>query len=1461
MISRRFRVLPRLHGVLSTPRRACSTSNRQAKTGGELAVDALVAAGVRTVFGIPGTHTVPIYRALEASRGSITHITTRHESGAGYGADGYARATGEMAAVCVVTGIGLTNTITPMAAALADSVPMVVIASEVPEYWRSRPNRQYSHYVPGVSEAICSSVCKRSIAVQSVHDIAPAVTEACAVARSGRPGPVHVSIPIDLLVAEAPPAAAQLGSTAAAATASSVELSPVARAQLTEAAMALDACERPVIIAGGGAVAAAAHVRLLAERLGATVLTTVAGKGVVDERHALCAGARLHHPPARDLLLERADGLLLLGTQLSPTDYWQFRHDEEVPLPLARLGGRAVHVDLDERSLEQAGLKHSHGTSILADVGVACEQLLTALPVGALDATSPAARRSAASAAAVAEAKRRSDGGEALTSTLMWDFGAAHGGGQQMLRTLGLLRAALPEGAPLVADVCRLGYTALSLYPAHSPASFLYPVGTTALGYGLPAAIGAALALRARGGGSVGSGVVAAIVGDGGLQLSVQELATAAEERLPLLLVVWNDASYGEIRRSLPAFATLTPRPDLGKLCDAYGIHHLLAEDAEGVAAALESGAVKALLAGGTDGAGVGGPVMLEVRREWDRTLEEAGAAAVEVQAVVTAPIPTEAEAEAPTPTEVPKPILGTMTFGWAQASKPVDVGVARSMVETFLRRGGREIDTARMYAEGNTEAMIGEVLASLPAPQAALALLATKANPDEERGGDGTGGLDGARLTAQIDASLGALRTPEVDLFYLHWPDGATPLQETLEATQRAYEAGRFQRLGLSNYTADEVATIHEHMSARGWVAPSVYQGMYNACTRGVEADLLPLLRERDISFAAYNPLAGGLLTGKHMHTAAEDTAEGRFANNEWYLRRYWHADYFAALVAAREACDAAQVPMAEAALRWLAHHSCLDGGRGDGIILGASSVGQLEANLEATRAGPLPEAVTAAWDVAWEVARASAPVYAGYGHSGGGGRGEGSGGGDASGGGGASNATAVGGGAQLSWQVRRAEVANGGGQLDLSFADGRCFRVHAAWLHDSSPANFTDSYVRRDAAAVLRAPEQLATSAVASADGAELTVRFGSGEEHSYDAAWLAAAAPYVGRSLCGARTREIDGMGNLLDEIAREPWGADHAVASFDAEELMASDAANIDFLETMARHGVCTIHNVGAPDSLDQDDVGAPLSNLANRLVGKLYQHPRRRTAHGVMRKKMATSKAAAHLADYDLANPLSMHTDHAFIEGVPGALQFMYQAQGSVRTKVCDGLAVANELRRTDPEAFDLLSTVHFTHALRTVHYDARGDYCHLGAQHDGVFEDCHTHPILELGADGEVAKVIHSETKRGVAAVPFDVYPQAMRAYTAWMRMVEDERFVRWVDWPEHTMLVTNNHRVLHGRATQPLNGTERCMVWGYAYQHISELRYRLLKQQALERSGVSDAWTTRLPNQLVADLCRLREM
>eukprot|EP00619_Florenciella_sp_RCC1007_P011093 CAMPEP_0205905230 /NCGR_PEP_ID=MMETSP1325-20131115/1222_1 /ASSEMBLY_ACC=CAM_ASM_000708 /TAXON_ID=236786 /ORGANISM="Florenciella sp., Strain RCC1007" /LENGTH=332 /DNA_ID=CAMNT_0053271117 /DNA_START=17 /DNA_END=1015 /DNA_ORIENTATION=- len=313
----------------------------------------------------------------------------------------------------------------------------------------------------------------------------------------------------------------------------------------------------------------------------------------------------------------------------------------------------------------------------------------------------------------------------------------------------------------------------------------------------------------------------------------------------------------------------------------------------------------------------------------------------------------------------------------------------------------------------------------------------------------------------------------------------------------------------------------------------------------------------------------------------------------------------------------------------------------------------------------------------------------------------------------------------------------------------------------------------------------------------------------------------------------------------------------MTEFNARDLLApgADELNMAFLETLARDGFCTITNMPKPESLEVDDVGSPLNELAHRLVGKLYQHPRRRTAHGVMRKKMATAAAADHLSDYNLANPLSMHTDHAFIDGAPGYLQFMLQAQGSVVTKICDGLAVAEYLRHADPAAFAILSTVNFTHSLRTIHYDENGDYCHKGSEHGGVFEDCNTHPIIQLNDKGEVEKVAHSEIKRGVCALPYEQYQPAMEAYVKWMRLIEDERFVKRVPWPEHSVIVCDNHRVLHGRATQPADGTERCMVWAYATKYIIDTRYRLLRQRQLEKAGVSDEWTTRLPNQLINDM------
>ena len=258
------------------------------------------------------------------------------------------------------------------------------------------------------------------------------------------------------------------------------------------------------------------------------------------------------------------------------------------------------------------------GVAVQAEAAAACEVLLREASRREGERPPPRWQREGGGAAAVAAAKARSDAAAPLSQTLMWDFEEAAGGGAAMRRTLAALRAALPQEAPLVSDVCRLGYAALSLYPAHQPRSFLYPVGTTALGYGLPAAVGAALGRRLAG----DSGPVAAILGDGGLQLSVQELAVAAEERLPLLLLVWNDGSYGEIKRSLPDFACTVPRPDLGLLAQAYGLHHLRVSSADEIEAALGSERVQRLLRGGGEAAG--GPILLEVRRAWDANLQEA---------------------------------------------------------------------------------------------------------------------------------------------------------------------------------------------------------------------------------------------------------------------------------------------------------------------------------------------------------------------------------------------------------------------------------------------------------------------------------------------------------------------------------------------------------------------------------------------------------------------------------------------------------------------------------------------------------------------------------------------------------------------------------------------------------------------------------------------------------------------
>ena len=202
--------------------------------------------------------------------------------------------------------------------------------------------------------------------------------------------------------------------------------------------------------------------------------------------------------------------------------------------------------------------------------------------------------------------------------------------------------------------------------------------------------------------------------------------------------------------------------------------------------------------------------------------------------------------------------------------------------------------------------------------------------------------------------------------------------IEETLSEVQKMHEGGKFKQLGLSNYQSWEVTHIYHVCLSNGWVLPTIYQGMYNALTREVERELLPALSKLGIRFVAYNPLAAGVLTGKHNNIDIEAPAQGRFKDNQMYMDRYWNETYLQ-LDECVKACEAAGITMTDAAFRWLKYHSMLDPSKADGIIIGASSMDHLKENVELCKAtsGPLPDSVVAALDDAWDKCSTVCPPY----------------------------------------------------------------------------------------------------------------------------------------------------------------------------------------------------------------------------------------------------------------------------------------------------------------------------------------------------------------------------------------------------------------------------------------------------------------------------------------------------
>lgn len=251
--------------------------------------------------------------------------------------------------------------------------------------------------------------------------------------------------------------------------------------------------------------------------------------------------------------------------------------------------------------------------------------------------------------------------------------------------------------------------------------------------------------------------------------------------------------------------------------------------------------------------------------------------------------------------------------------------------------------------------------------------VLVTKAHPSQP------GGLSPEGIRQQLSASLEAMGVPRVGVFYLHQPDTEHPLDDSLRCVHDLVSEGLIARVGLSNFSAQETERAVEICRENSLTLPTVYQGLYNALNRRVEAELFPILRANSIEFVAYNPLAAGMLTGKHRGGGADSVATGRFKDNKNYLDRFYKPDHFEAVELISAACDASGVAMVDAAYRWLIRHSAL--ADGDGVLLGASSVEHLEANLAACSdeacAQPLPDPVLEAMDAAWELCRADAFAF----------------------------------------------------------------------------------------------------------------------------------------------------------------------------------------------------------------------------------------------------------------------------------------------------------------------------------------------------------------------------------------------------------------------------------------------------------------------------------------------------
>lgn len=464
---------------------------------GSEAIKLLAQYDVDTIFGIPGVHTIEYFRGITET--GMKTVVPRHEQGAGFMADGYTRISGKPGVCVLVSGPGVLNAATPIAQAWHDSIPMLIIAASTDSEQSGR-NRGPLHDVPDQA-GFFNQLTYTSKTVTTPDEFAEVIAQTFHSWATSRPRPVHISVPTDILEREC----GQINKIEIPA------LIPCASSdEISQVVAALQISQRPIIIAGGGALRAASEILTIAEALNAPVLTTGNARGLIPHDHRLNVGTLLPFGATRELI-ESSDLVVAIGTEFSDVDI--IYTGKRLPHPK-----KLVRVDIDTTQLN-AGYKAWLG--ITSDAKSFAKALSTAVNGAALVAQFTSAPTE------VKKVRELVTWTEQSRSHFPW---------------LDAINASLPQDTIVSIDSTQLAYTAHHYMPWSIPGSWLAPYGLGTLGPGLPMALGAKIAAPHR--------PVLVIAGDGGFLFTMQELATARDIGGNLVIIIWDNAGYGEIRDS-----------------------------------------------------------------------------------------------------------------------------------------------------------------------------------------------------------------------------------------------------------------------------------------------------------------------------------------------------------------------------------------------------------------------------------------------------------------------------------------------------------------------------------------------------------------------------------------------------------------------------------------------------------------------------------------------------------------------------------------------------------------------------------------------------------------------------------------------------------------------------------------------------------------------------------------------